>query len=73
MGLELLNACKVLPMVCSSSAFLRLSSRILRAAADVVPSLSPWSISSWRIHLRSVSGFIPNLLAVARIASYSEA
>ena len=59
--------------VCSSSAFFRFSSRISRAAAVVVPSTWPVSTSTWRIHFRSVSGFIPNRLAMVLIASYSEA
>ena len=59
--------------VCSSSAFFRFSSRISRDAAVGVPSTWPASTSAWRIHFRSVSGFIPSLAAMALIASYSEA
>jgi hypothetical protein len=53
-----------------------MSRPVLGSGSTLSPAVvvsSPWSISSWRIHLRNVSGVIPNLLAVARIASHSDA
>jgi hypothetical protein len=58
-------------MVCSSSRFLRFSSRICADSAVLVPGDIPSSTSAWRSHLRSVSGVIPSRPATAVIAAYS--
>src|SRR5699024_7275642 len=57
-------------MVCSSSRFLRFSSRFSAAMAVVTPSRSPVSISAWRTHRRSASGLIPRRLDTVVIASH---
>ena len=61
-----------LDSVCSSSRFLRRSSRISLAASLDTPGAWPSSISAWRTHLRSVSAVIPSRLATAVIAAYSD-
>jgi hypothetical protein len=58
-------------MVCSSSRFLRRSSRISAASPLDTPGAVPSSISAWRIHLRSVYALIPSRPETAVIAAHS--
>ena len=58
-------------MVCSSSRFLRFSSRICADSAVLVPGAVPSSTSACLIQWRSVSGAIPSHPATALIAAYS--
>ena len=60
-------------MVCSSSRFLRRSSRISADSAVLAPGFSPSSISACRTHLRSVSALpIPSRDATSLIAAHSD-
>jgi hypothetical protein len=58
-------------MVRSSSAFLRLSSRISRAVSVGTPGACPASTSACRSHLRSVSELIPGRDEISRITAHS--
>jgi hypothetical protein len=51
---------------------LRRSSRSSRLSSLDTPGASPASISVWRTHLRSVSGFIPSRPEIAFIAAHSD-
>jgi len=59
-------------MVCSSSRFFLLSSRISADSLLVTPGACPSSTAAWRSHLRSVSALIPKRPATAVIAAYSD-